>query len=362
MSLKVDIIRTRFPHWGDYSGFHQFFRYLQPEKYRATLHAVSDSNADFPIRNKRIQNVAMKWVQRGKMKWYKLSDLTIELKFLLRCFGSEPPVIVHFLDGEHSARYLPLFRKAFLRKKPKIAAVFHQPPAILSDLIDTKIIRCLDAIHVVSPDQVEYFAKFVNPNRIRLILHGIDTDFFRPQTRTAPSDKFRCLTVGHYLRDFNLLGEICRRLTVHQDMEFILVGPSIDGIYRFPNVKIYRGIGDEELRTLYRQSDLLLLPMLHCTANNALLEGIACGLPVVGSLLPGTKAYLPGEEGLLISGNEPDGFVKAILHVAKNPLHRQRMAAAARARALELDWRKITPLFEAEYDRLAHAMEKASHS
>jgi glycosyltransferase involved in cell wall biosynthesis len=356
MPTNVHIIHTRYPHWGKHSGFHQFLRYVDRKKFRLTVHAVSDNHSDFPVRNRALGKIVRSLILHGNMKWYKLSDLNAEMKLLPRCLGSDPPDVIHYLDGEHSARFLPKLLRAFPRKPPRIAATFHQPPGIIDDLIDRKIIGSIDIINVVSPDQVEYFSRIVDASRIRMILHGIDVDFFRPETHMPPTKNFRCVTVGHYLRDFNLLRGIYEKLVSRPHIQFELVSSRFKGLGRLPNVKIHQGIDDNTLRNLYRRSNLLLLPMRYATANNALLEGIACGLPVVATLLPGLKAYLPGREAFLVNDDSVDGFAEAILKVAQDPQYRQQMAAAARRRALELDWRKVTPLFENMYDELVHGI------
>lgn len=353
MPLNLHIIRTCYPHWGEYSGFHRFVGYLNPGKYRVTLHEVPDSNADFPIRNRILQRAVLKVIQRGKMKWYKLSDLTAELRLLRHSLCSNPPDIIHYLDGEHSARYFPAWRKAFSLTRPRIVVTFHQPPGIIDDLVDWKIFDRVHSVSVVSPDQAEYLGRFMDSGRIRTILMGIDVDFFRPATERHFSDRFVCLTAGHYLRDFDLLRRICEGLSHREDILFDVVGSRCEALHGLPNVRLHEGISDQALRGLYREADLLLLPMLRATANNALLEGIACGLPVVATLLPGLRAYVPGEEALLVEGHSPDGYIQAILNLLEDPGRRERMAIAARTRALQLDWRKVTPLFEAMYDGLA---------
>ena len=352
--MNVHIIRTRYPHWGNYSGFQQFVRYLDRKKYCPWLHEVSDNHADFPIRNRIIQNLALRFIQRGNMKWYKLSDLAMELRLLGRCLSLNPPDVIHYLDGEHSARYLPMLLKRLPAKKPRIAVSFHQPPGIIDDLIDRRVVRHIDTLNVVSPDQAAYFRRFVDANRIKMILHGIDTDFFKPEAQIPLVGRFNCLTVGHYFRDFQLLRKICQGFSHRSDVTFKVVSSRHEGLDDLPNVRAYKGIDDVALRKLYQQSTLLLLPMVHATANNALLEGIACGLPVVASALPGLKAYVPGGEAFLVKENSVEGFAKAILQVVQNPEYHKKMAAAARQRALELDWRRVTPLFEAMYDELAH--------
>lgn len=361
MPINVQIIRTGYPHWGSHSGFNRFLTYLDPSKYRVKTRCVSDSDADFPIPNKMFRNAVKLFVHQGKMKWYKLSDLTAEAGLLLRCLRSNPPHMIHYLDGEHSARFLPTLFQAFPGKRPGIVATFHQPPDIIDDLIDPKIIGRMDVIHVVSPDQAAYFSRFVDENRVKMILHGIDTDFFQPKKHRHSAEKFSCLTVGHYLRDFNLLRRICQRLSYRPDIKFKVVGSRFKGLDELPNVRVYQGIDDDALRKLYRESSLLLLPMRYATANNALLEGIACGLPVVANHLPGLEAYVPGREALLVKKRGVDGFVTAILKVAEDPKCRRLMAAAARQRALELDWRRITPLFQNMYDELIYGKrEKAA--
>jgi glycosyltransferase involved in cell wall biosynthesis len=152
------------------------------------------------------------------------------------------------------------------------------------------------------------------------------------------------------------LVRICEELASRPEIRFKVVSSRFKGLNRLPNVKAYQGIDDGALLRLYRKSDLLLLPMRYATANNALLEGIACGLPVVSNDLPGLRAYVPGTEALLIKGASVDDFAGAVMKVAHDPQRRRRMAAAARRRALELDWRKVAPLFEDVYDELVHGI------
>ena len=116
-------------------------------------------------------------------------------------------------------------------------ATFHQPPGIIDDLIDRKVIGLIDTINVVSPDQAEYFSRFVDVNRIRMILHGIDTDFFQPEKEMRSKGRFSCLTVGHYLRDFNLLRRICEKLSPWPDVQFKVVSSRFKGLDELPNVQ-----------------------------------------------------------------------------------------------------------------------------
>jgi len=257
--------------------------------------------------------------------------------------------IIHYLDGEHSAQYLPRVWKTLGKTRPKLIATYHQPPELLDKLIDKRMIPMLDCITVVSTEQIPFFAKLTDEKRVRLILHGIDTDFFKPTAYQKRNDEFRCITVGHYLRDFGVLCEVARRLIPYRNIEFHIVSSYAEGLGGLPNVRVYSGIGDSELLRLYQQSDALFLPLVQSTANNALLEGIACGLPVLSTYLPSVKEYLPGEEAILVKNNDPRLFIESILYLLSNITDCKRMAKAARKRAEKLDWRNIGPKYEDIY-------------
>ena len=291
------------------------------------------------------------------MQYYKLSDLTAEIKAFRKCWWNKIDII-HYMDGEHSAQYLSWLCKLHRRMRPKIVATYHQPPELLDSLIRKDVISRFDYITVVSPEQVSYFKQFVPSDKIQLILHGIDTHHFKPGGTLKDKNKFKCITTGHWLRDFKAVREVAEKLMAYKDIEFYvmtskLTGPRVTGLEGLANVTLYRDhIDDARLLELYQQSDILFLPLLQSTANNGILEGIACGLPVVSTYLPSVKAYLPGKEAVLIKDNDPKQIVDAILHLVHNPEDCKNMALEARKRAEELDWQNIAPQYEAVYSKL----------
>jgi glycosyltransferase involved in cell wall biosynthesis len=288
------------------------------------------------------------------MTWYKLSDLAAEMKVFRKCWRQKVDII-HCLDGEHSMQFLPTLLKRLPPRRPKLIGTYHQPPELLGSLIIKDLIGRLDCVTVVSPEQVSYFSEFVVPHdKIRLILHGIDVDFFRPGNNQKDERKFKCITVGHYLRDLKTLRKVAEKLSSYKNIEFHLVSARETEVEDLANVIIHKSIDDASLLELYQQADILFLPLLQSTANNALLEGIACGLPVISTYLPSVKAYLPGKEAILVEENHPDQFVEAILHLYHNSADRSNMAREARKRAEELDWRNIAPQFEAVYSHLVN--------
>src|SRR5574337_310471 len=100
MTLNIHLIRTRYPHWGKYSGINQFLKYIHQNTYNIEVRLVSDSDADFPIQNRIVRDRLRNLVQRRGMQWYKLSDLMAEIKAFQRCWSRKVDII-HYLDGEH---------------------------------------------------------------------------------------------------------------------------------------------------------------------------------------------------------------------------------------------------------------------
>jgi glycosyltransferase involved in cell wall biosynthesis len=112
-------------------------------------------------------------------------------------------------------------------------------------------------------------------------------------------------------------------------------------------VSVHRRITDEALRSHYQSADLLVLPLQDATANNALLEGLACGLPVVASDLPAVGEYAPREAALLVP-HETEAFVAAIRQLVDDDLKRTTMSQTGRTAVESLAW----PLVARRFDHL----------
>ena len=154
--IRIKFIRTAYGHWGNHSGFHQYVKYLARKKFVCRMHHSSDSDQDFPLSHAGLRRQLRQRVQRRGMKWYKLSDLWAELAVFPGCLLNRTQ-IVHFLDGEHGAQFLPAWLKNINRAQTQIVASYHQPIDILETLINPEIVAELDHVNLVSPTQTSYF-------------------------------------------------------------------------------------------------------------------------------------------------------------------------------------------------------------
>ena len=142
------------------------------------------------------------------------------------------------------------------------------------------------------------------------------------------------------MRDFALLRDIASLLTDDPSFRFRVVAmPKHRAGFQFsPNVEFLWDLSDEEMRAEFQSADVLLLPLLGATANNALNEAMACGLPVVASDLPALREYAGDEAAAWVRGNNRDAYLGILRALASDPERRRRMGLAARTRAEAVAW------------------------
>jgi glycosyltransferase involved in cell wall biosynthesis len=327
--LRVRALYTRYRHWGPYAGFHQVCRYLQSDQVSVAIRPVRDgSPLDYLYRT---------YISDKRTSWYSASDFSAELR-LLPALLSDRADVIHYIDGEHGVGFLPELAKRSWASAVKIVGTYHQPPSLLPKLVGGRAVSHLDLALVMSPTQEPFFRDWLPQDRVHTFLHGVDTEFFRPGPFRETQDVFRCITVGHWLRDWNAIREAVDLLGHEPNTEFHVVTSRETGLERCANVKIHRDVSDETLRALYQAADVLLLPLTDSTANNSLLEGLACGLPVISTDLPSVAAYVGDGPARLLAENSGLMLARMITELRDDPRRRAEMGQLARERANELAW------------------------
>jgi glycosyltransferase involved in cell wall biosynthesis len=347
-SCKVSLLKTQYQHWGKHTAFNGFLRYFDRNLFAVTLNNVPMGDGDFF--SSSFSRIFLSRLKGNKLQEYRLHDLWAETRMFGRALFQRIDLI-HFIDAEHSLRFLPgWFRKfAFVRSFPKIIAMYHQPPAILEKIIDVEIACLADHILTVAPEQTSYFARFMPLERISTILLGVDTEHFKPSYKKKDKGRFKCLGGGVWLRDYQAIFETAKLLAGIPEIEFHLVAPAFRVKANAGNVFFHEGISDSALLELYQNCHVLFLPLQAATANTFLLEGCACGLPIVSSDLPSLKVYFPGEEAILVKGNDPHVFAEVLTGLYQEPTLRLHMSECARQRALRLSWKNIVAEYEQMY-------------
>ncbi len=266
---------------------------------------------------------------------------------LLAAMSATPGASVLLSVGE--SQYGGILSHAAPAIRSRLVVCCHQPPSWWRlHWRDTSVLDGLGAIVCLSREQQDYYHSLTQTPAI-LIRHGVSLDFFTPSN--DPGDPApRLLFVGHWLRDFETLAasmEHIWRSNPQVELDCVIPHhvrdiPALLRLARNPKVRWHAAISSTTLRNLYRRATLLFLPLVDSTANNAIVEALASGLPVVSSNVGGIADYVPEICGQLCPPGEANAHAEAVLVWLKDPGRLAHARVACRQYAMkELDWDRI---------------------
>ncbi len=332
---RVFFIGLRFGHHARHSGYEAFGRYIgtplpAPVDYRWTYHKWGKWG--YPLNTQVVRWSGHPWYSLGAnlTEWAALRHMLLHRRRLY-----------HLLYADSD---LWLLRRAHRFTRNHLVASFHQPTDQLRGLgAIERVARHLDGAILVCNDQRAYFEEFLPADRVFVVPHGVDSEFFRPpaQPRTEPV----CITIGAHLRDFETLLQAMRIVWAENPAtRFINVGTRSDKKFVFPpfedpRVQFLDRVSDEALRAALQTARVAVFSFAAATANNAVLEAMASGLPIVTTAVGGVRDYVDDAVGVLCPPRDPEALAGGIIDLLRDDATLEKKAEAGRARALRLDYR-----------------------
>lgn len=206
--------------------------------------------------------------------------------------------------------------------------------------------------------------------KLAVIHCGVDTQAFRPppgpRENSPPRWSILCVGTLHEVKGQRVLLEACRQLAERgRDFVCHLVGDGPDrrslerqarqaGLER--HVRFHGPLTRSSLAELLAQADVLAAPSVASRDGRregipvALMEAMACGVPVVASRLSGIPELVDHEtSGLLVPPGDPQALADALERLLQSPWLRCRSAATGRAKVVE------------QFDRHANARRLVQH-
>jgi len=208
-------------------------------------------------------------------------------------------------------------------------------------LIERASLHCADKIQVLSNSLKEEFEQRINnPSKIVVIPQGVNTDLFPYKERNIPIDPLKVLYVGRISMEKGIadlieaVGNLESKLI--SNIKITLIGECLDKTKEQLQRKIsqldiddiveWKGyIIQDELKNYYHSYSLLILPSRTEGLPNVILEGMASGIPCLGTAV-GEIPYLLGENrGILVNPNDFKDLQDKFCMVLENEIDFRRM-------------------------------------
>ncbi len=204
----------------------------------------------------------------------------------------------------------------------------------------------LDSIIVLSSEMVSEIKHYTGNSEVYFVPHGIDIQSFTPPDHfKVKKDKpFHVLTVGRHARDWDTFSNVVKSLRNYSDqIKFSAVLPEKIGqsLKRKLDITTYSSIPESRLIELYHEADLLYMPLAYATANNSILEAMACGTPVISTNTGGIPDYVNQNCGWLVPEKDVTRTSELIISLSQNLSIIKQASCEARKQALKFDWVKI---------------------
>ena len=343
---KVNIITFRMEHHAGRSGYDRLADYIDNN--------LITGSPGYTFGERLTARVFRNIIQRSGSRWYHRDCFIAELR-TAKQWLKESGQIFHFIYGENNYRYLGHLKS--INKNNAIVCTYHTPSKRFHEVVNYKRhINKADAVIVVSTVQKEMFADAISPERVHYVPHGIDVEYFVPKgDREDRVEGMQCLFVGSHLRDLDTLAAAAKIIKdKKEDIKLnVVTSPDYRSLFHgLENVNFCSGISDEELLQMYQTSDLYVMPLLDCTANNGLLEAMACGLPIISTDLQGVRDYVDKKCAILTPRGEVNTLADKIMMLKREQATRKEMSIASRDRALEFRWENIAEKVTNIYNKL----------
>jgi glycosyltransferase involved in cell wall biosynthesis len=200
-----------------------------------------------------------------------------------------------------------------------------------------------------------------DPIPVGVIRNGVDVEFFRPKgpPEEPGAGRVAFIFVGRFHPQKNLFFLLDRiaELQSTNDRAFVFHfvgdGPQMLELQKYggklgvQDQIVWHGWVDKErLRSLYQSSHCLVNTSPAESFPNSILEGMACGLPVIAGNVPGLNEMIkPGETGYLCNFGCPSEFTLALQEVLNDPEKTRQTGRAARGWVQDLSWDRVADEF-----------------
>jgi glycosyltransferase involved in cell wall biosynthesis len=247
----------------------------------------------------------------------------------------------YFVTAENTA--IPLAFLLKFRRGASLAFIGHRitTPAKSRLLRGLRLFRQVRRMFCYSRQQ-EQFAQAVlavPPEKVQRVAFQVDEQFFTPAEVEGPG--VGVVSVGRELRDYPTLFQAMAAtqvpVTVVASSPWSRREDQTAGRAIPANVTLRKGLSSVELRELYRQAAVVVVPLQNVdwpAGVTSLFEAQACGRPVVISASEGIQDSLEPGTVVMVPCGDAAALRAAVLRLLAQPAEAAAMGRAGRAAVL----------------------------
>jgi len=219
-----------------------------------------------------------------------------------------------------------------------------------------------DGMMAVSETAVRAFQKYYR-KEFRVIPNGVDTQWFQKDIHPLPflqDGRLNLLFIGRLDPRNGLHFLIEAFAKIHPEFpetRLVIIG---DGPLRrvYDNMipkslqdsVYFAGYVNRERPSYFAHCQVMCFPATIAAFSVTLLEGMAAGLPIVASRIPGfLDAITENENGLMFAVGNIDDLAQTLKKLLSDPSLRNRLSQASLKTAARYDWEQIVDQIESYY-------------
>jgi glycosyltransferase involved in cell wall biosynthesis len=187
-------------------------------------------------------------------------------------------------------------------------------------------------------------AKGVPANRVHFVANVVDADWLTGDHRRSGRDEaVRILFAGRLTRQkrpdrfLRVVSRVVGNLRDGMVKGIVAGGGPMQAELEALSRELGLGpkhleiVGEQDdIRSLYRRADMLMLTSDWEGTPNVILEAMACGLPVVATRVGDVSNIVGDNRGFVVEPNDENGLVDCALRLFKEPGLRQTLGASGR--------------------------------
>ena len=212
-----------------------------------------------------------------------------------------------------------------------------------------KILRSIDGIISVSTANKNELQEIgiVSGEKIEVFPNGYRSARFSPRDKAKarehfglPENKFIVCFVGHFIKRKGI--QILNSAVDNIDDTYLICAGKGELKPQGDRVLYANPVDPENLAEFYSAADVFCLPTVNEGCCNAIIEAMACGLPIISSNLPFNDDILNDENSIRINPLNCEEVENAISKLKNDILLRKKMSDASLTMAKKLTLEKRT--------------------